>query len=176
MPEQERGDADAGLAHQRSDEPKPRTPRSGRGQLVDLDELDLRKRDDHELGNPHPGLDHERSSRASVLSSVERAARRGSRSPRDPGVFTIVIPCALDEARARLHEAGVPVGDRDGEPGRDEGALARRQLDALAGREVQACVARVRARRQHGVRPQPADGQLDEAQAVSRERAASATR
>ena len=38
------------------------------------------------------------------------------------------------EAGARLDEAGVPVGDRDGEPGADERALTRRQLDALARR------------------------------------------
>ena len=38
------------------------------------------------------------------------------------------------EPRARLDEAGVALRDRDGEAGADERPLARRELDALAGR------------------------------------------
>ena len=51
------------------------------------------------------------------------------------------------EARARLHVARVAVRDRDGEPRRHERTRARRELDALAGREVHPRVAAVRARR-----------------------------
>ena len=48
-------------------------------------------------------------------------------------------------------------GDRDGEPGADERALPRRQLDALARREVEPRVALVRPRRDDRGGMQPAD-------------------
>ena len=60
------------------------------------------------------------------------------------------------EPRARLHEAGVPLGDRDGEPGRDERALTGRELDTVAGAEVEPGVARVGARRHDRLVAHPA--------------------
>ena len=74
------------------DDPKPRTPRSLSGQLVDLDELDLRQREHHELRDAHARLDDERLAR-DRCSAVRPAARRGSRSRSSPGVLTIEIPC-----------------------------------------------------------------------------------
>ena len=67
------------------------------------------------------------------------------------------------EARARLDEACVALRDRDGEPGRDERALARRELDALARSRGRGRRRRVGARRHHRLRAQPRDRQLDHA-------------
>ena len=67
------------------------------------------------------------------------------------------------ETRARLHEAGVAVRDRDGDAGPDRRALARRQRYALDGREVEAGVAGVGLRGEYGVGTEAADRQLDQA-------------
>jgi hypothetical protein len=70
---------------------------------------------------------------------------------------------ARREPRARLHEAGVAERDRDREPGADERTLAGRQLDALAGGEVESGVAGVCARGHDCVVAQPLHRQLDHA-------------
>ena len=94
-------------------------------QLVDLDELDLGHRQHDELRDAHARLDDERLARVGVqqrdlqLAAVAGVDEAGRVDDRDAVLRR--------EARARLHEARVPVGDRDGEPGRDERALARRR-------------------------------------------------
>jgi hypothetical protein len=82
------------------------------------------------------------------------------------------------EARARLDEAGMALRDRDREPGADGRPLAGGELDALAGGEVEARVARVGAGRDDRRVVQPADPELDQAlsRRVSGSRLASATR
>ena len=67
------------------------------------------------------------------------------------------------EAGARLDEARVAFGDRDREAGADERPLPRSELVPLAGGQVEAGVARVRALGQHRVRVQAADRKLDHA-------------
>ena len=128
------------------------------------------KRHDHELGDPHPRLDDERLARVGVeqddpqlaaVAGVDQARRVDDRDP-----------VLRRQAGARLDEACVALRDRHREARRDQRPLAGTELDALAGREIEAGVARVGAPGQHGVVPQPLDRQLD--QALSR--VASATR
>ena len=61
------------------------------------------------------------------------------------------------EARARLDEAGVALGDRDGEAGADRRPLARAEHDALAGGQVEPRVAGVGALGKRRVLAQPRD-------------------
>ena len=161
-PEQERGDADAGLGrHQCPDEPKPPVAALAPGQLVDLAQRRVRHADDDELGDPHAGLDDERLARVGVvedhpqLAAVARVDEPGRVHDRDPVLRR--------QARARNDEAGVTLGDRDGDACSDHRPLARPELVPLAGDEVEAGVARVGARGQHGVVAEPRDGQLDHA-------------
>ena len=51
------------------------------------------------------------------------------------------------QARARLHEPCIALGNRDREPGSDDGPLPRAELVALAGAEIEAGVAGVSALR-----------------------------
>ena len=67
------------------------------------------------------------------------------------------------EAGARLDEAGIALGDRDGEAGRDERPLAGRQLDVLARGEVESRVAVVGALGDDGVGMETPDRELDQA-------------
>ena len=67
-----------------------------------------------ELGDPHPRLDHERLARVGVEQD-RPAARRGSPASIRPGRVHDRDPVPRGEARARLHEARVALGDRDGE-------------------------------------------------------------
>jgi hypothetical protein len=140
------------------------------GQLVDLDGLDPGKLEQDELRDAHPGLDDEGLTRVGVqerdaqLAAVAGVDEAGSVHDRD---------AVLDrKPGTRLDEARVALGDRDREAGADERALARRELDPVARGQVEAGVARVRARRDDRVVSQPPDRQLD--QALSR--CASATR
>ena len=80
------------------------------------------------------------------------------------------------ETRARLDEAGVALRDRDGEPGADHRTLAGPELDALARREVEPCVACVRATRDERVLVEAPDRQFDHAVDVWWVTVASATR
>jgi hypothetical protein len=57
----------------------------------------------------------------------------------------------------------VAVRDRNGEPSADGCTLPRSELDALARRQVEAGVARVRARGHDRVVTQALDGELDHA-------------
>lgn len=70
------------------------------------------------------------------------------------------------EARAGLDEPGEAVGDRDRDSGGDEGALARAELDALAGGQVETGVTGVGAGGDDRAGVEAADLELD--QAVSR--------
>ena len=87
----------------------------GLGKLVDLDEIELRHREHHELRDPHPRLDHERLARVGVqqddaqlapVAGVDQARRVHDREP---------VP--RSEPGARLDEARVALRDRDREPG-----------------------------------------------------------
>ena len=95
------------------------------GQLLDLDRLDLRARD--RRAGRSASRARRRTTRASVFSSAtELAAVAGVDEPRRVHDRDAV---PRREPRARLHEPGVPVRDRDGEPGAarpDRPALARR--------------------------------------------------
>ena len=77
------------------------------------------------------------------------------------------------KAGPRLNEPRVAGRNRDRDPGPDERALAGRELDVLARREVEAGIPRVGPVRQQRVGSKPSDSKLD--QAVSRFRWASAT-
>ena len=78
------------------------------------------------------------------------------------------------EPRARLHEAGVPLGDRHCEPGRDQRPLARRELDADRRRPGRA--RRRRSTRAPGSPPRPATAGSGARSGRSPARAASAIR
>ena len=135
-----------------------------RGQFVDLDELDPGNGQHDELGNPHSRLDDERLPQIGVqqgdlklaaVARVDEARRIDDRDAmlrREPGAW--------------LDKPGIAVGDRDGKAGCNERTFPGRELDALAGGQVEARVARVGTRGYDGVRAQPPDRQLD--QAVSR--------
>ena len=120
---------------------------------------------DHELRDPHPRLDDERLARVGVEQLDQQLA----------AVAGVDEARACSRSRSRASRRGPsaagrsprsPPGSRPrGRSGRAR-ALAGRELDALARREVEAGVARVRARREHGLVAQPPDRQLD--QAVSR--------
>ena len=74
------------------------------GQLVDLDECDLRQGDDHELGDTHARLDDERLARVGIQEiDQELAAVTGIDEPR--GVDDR-DPILRRKAGARLDEAG----------------------------------------------------------------------
>jgi hypothetical protein len=145
-----------------------------RRQLGHLDELDLGQLEHDELGDPHPRLDGEAVARVRVqqhdaqLAPVAGVDQAGRVDDADP-----VPRC---EAGARLHEARMAVGDRDGEAGGDGGALARAEHDALARREVEPGVALVGALRDDSVVTQTRDRELDHVAFASRKRSASATR
>ena len=64
------------------------------------------------------------------------------------------------QARARQHQPGVSVGDRDGEPGRHHRARPRRDLEVGVRAQVEPGVARVLGLGQRGARVEPAEGQL----------------
>src|SRR5581483_842768 len=72
-------------------------------------------------------------------------------------------PVLCREARARLDEAGVALGDRNSESRADGRARSGCKLDAFAGGEIETCVAAVRARRYDRVVAQTLNRQLDHA-------------
>ena len=161
LPAQDRRDADPRLGHQWRDEPKPRTPRSLSGSSSTSTGSSSGSGSDDELRDPHPGLDHERLARVGVqqhdpdlaaVALVDQARRVHDRQ---------AVP--RREAGARLNEARVAFGDRDREAGADERPLPRSELVPLAGGEVEAGVARVRALGHDRVRVQAADRKLDHA-------------
>ena len=82
---------------------------------------------------------------------------------------------ARRQPRAGLDESGEAVGDLDGQPGRHDGALAGRELDALAGSEIHAGVALVGARGKRRLGSQPPHPELDHP-CTRAEEGASATR
>ena len=151
-PAQERRDADPRLRART----RPRTSRSrarrARSPAARRPRRARRRgtREHDELGDPHPGSTVNALARVGVqehdaqLAAVAGVDEPGRVDDRD------AVP--RGEARARLDEAGVAVGDRDREAGADGRPLPRREHDALAGREVEARVAGVRAARAHGVR------------------------
>ena len=131
------------------------------GKLVDLDRVDAGNLEHDELRDPHARLDDERLARVGVQQrDLQLAAVAGVDQPRRVHDRDAVL---RREARARLDEARVSLGDRDGEPGADQRALARCELDVLARREVEARVAGVGAARDDRVVAQPPDRQLDHA-------------
>ena len=67
------------------------------------------------------------------------------------------------QPRARVHETAVPLRQREGDPGRHQRALPRREHDVDRGVQVGAGVAGVRVgrERQRGVQPDHGDGQGD---------------
>src|SRR5512133_3492348 len=71
------------------------------------------------------------------------------------------------QARTRLHEAGVPVGDGDGDAGPDRRALAGCERYPLDGGEVEAGVTGIRLRREERVGTEAADRELDQADSRS---------
>jgi hypothetical protein len=145
-----------------------------RGKLLDLDELQLWDRQNDELRNSHPGLDQKRLFHIGVEQHDSKlAAVAGIDEPRRVHHRETVAGC---EPGAGLDEAGVAVRDRDGKPRADEGSLAWRELDALAGREVQAGIPRVGALGNDRVIPQPLDRQLDQRARRTGSTRASATR
>jgi hypothetical protein len=64
------------------------------------------------------------------------------------------------ETRARLDEAGVPIGNRDRETGAHERTLARADLDTVASGEIEPGVSRIRLDRDDRVVAQALDEEL----------------
>src|SRR5206468_12356289 len=83
---------------------------------------------------------------------------------------------ARGEPGTRLDETGVSLRNRDGQTGADERSLARSELDALARREIEPGVTRVRALRHDSIRVQPLDRKLDQRARRAGSERASATR
>ena len=80
------------------------------------------------------------------------------------------------QAGARQHQARVAVGNRDGHAGADDRALPRRELCALARRQIEARVALVGLRGEHGILAQARDRQLRSGAFRAEPSPASATR
>jgi hypothetical protein len=66
-----------------------------------------------------------------------------------------------------LHEARVPVGNCNSEPGPHHGALAWRERKTLGGRQIEPCVARIGPFGENGVGVQAANRDLDQADSRS---------
>ena len=66
------------------------------------------------------------------------------------------------EARPRLYEACVPIGNRHGQAGPDDRPRTGSELDALRCGEVEAGVAFVRLRREDRILAQSLDRKLDQ--------------
>ena len=146
-PAQDRRHADPGLgAHQASarlEEPNPRTPRSVAGSSSTsavstgangtTTSWAIRMPGSTTNGAAGVGVEQDHTHLAAV-AGVDQAGRVQHRHPvlgRQP--------------RARLDEAGVPLGDRDREPRADDCPLARPDLRALARDEVEPGIARIGA-------------------------------
>src|SRR5207249_11041123 len=116
------------------------------GELVHLEQRDRGHWEDDELGDAHPGLDGERLVRVGVeeddaeLSPVPRVDETGRVDDCDA--------VARRKARTRLHEPRVPVGNRDGKPCADQRTISRRERDAVACRQVEACITWIRLTRE----------------------------
>ena len=141
-------------------EPSRSHPRRGRaGQRVHLVEDGVLDPLDDELGDPVAAVEHDRLPRVEVderhldlaaVAGVDRAGRVDQRHAvlhREPG--------------PRVHEGGVPLGQRDRDAGREQHALPRRALGVDGGDEVDAGVARVRVRRQRHVGVEPPHEHVD---------------
>ncbi len=70
-----------------------------------------------------------------------------------PGRVDECDTVAHGQARSRLDEAGMALGNRHGQAGSHRRPLARRQLDELAGGEIETGVAGIGARRNNCVGP-----------------------
>ena len=157
-----------------ADEPKPRTPRSLSGSSSTSTSSTLRKREDHELRDPHARLDGERLARVGVrgarpdLAAVAGVDQAGRVHERDP------VP--RRETGARLDEARMPFGNRNGQAGADRPpARPARAHRARRRRDRVRRLPRRRAR-EHRVRAQPLDRQLDHARSAAGACRGSATR
>ena len=143
VPSQHGGDADPRLgSHQAPEEPRPPSPRSLGGSSSTSTSSTDGQLDDHELRDAHPGLDDERLGAVGVqedhlhLAAVARVdeARR----------VHLAEPVARRQARARHDETGVSGGNRDREPRPDHRACPWRDLDPLAGGEIEPRIGLVR--------------------------------
>ena len=147
----------------RPDEPKPLSPRSLAGSSSTSRSSACGHGDDDAAARSASPA-RPRTAPAGRCCAGSRAARRGSRSRRGPGVLTIVIPCSRGEARARRDQPGVALRDRDGDARADQRSLARGEL-------VRARRRRGRGRRRPdtpasgstGVVAEPCDRDLDHA-------------
>ena len=97
------------------------------------------------------------ASAGSVLSSVTLISPRYPAST-VPGAFTIVTPCLAASPDRGMHERGVPVGQRDGHPGRHHRPLRRApsSTSAAANRSTPG-VPRMGPGGQRQIRVQPLD-------------------
>ena len=157
----------------RADEPKPRSPRSDVGQLVDDAQLDRRHGQQHELRDPHPGLDLERVLAVGVqeddaqLAAVAGVDEPGRVHDRDPVLDRRGRSAAARSRRSRA-------GSRRRRPSRRVARSPGLEHDALARGEVEARVSR-RRRAAAARRPAAAGGSAARrAQPSSRFRSASA--
>ena len=160
VPAEDGRDADARLgAHHTREEPNPRAPRSLAGQL----------------GRPRPTSRPATATTTSCAIRMPGSTTNGSLAVGveqhdahlaavagvdEPGRVHDRDPVARGQAGARLHEAGIASGMATARPVRRRLARPGR-AHALAGGEVEAGVARVGPRRQHGVLAQPPHRQLD---------------
>ncbi len=94
----------------------------------------------------------------------------------EPGRVHDADAVACGEARARLDEPAYPSGISTAMPGRNHRALARREDDALAGREIESGVALVGLLGQVCVVAETPDGDIDHRAETSSRSCSPATR
>ncbi len=150
-PAEDRRNADPRLPHaQLADDPNPREPRS----LVASSSTSTSRTEATGTMTSWamriPGLDGERLARVGVQEHDQHLPAVAGVD--EAGRVDDADPVARGEPRTRLHEPRVSLRDLDGDPGRDDGALARLERDLLARSEVEPGVTR---RRPGSAAPRP---------------------
>jgi hypothetical protein len=111
------------------------------GQRGGLVELHLLHPLDHKLRDPVPAPEADRLQAIRVEQrDLYLPAIAGVHRPR--GVHD-GDPVAGGQPRARMHERRVTGGQRDGDAGRDQGTLPRRQVHVLSRAQIRAGIARM---------------------------------
>ena len=150
-----------GSGHGRMTAGGPETPlgpgRAGKFRhLVEAHLLDLL---DNQLGNAVETLEPHALARVEIdHDHLDLPTVPGIHRPR--GIHE-GDPAAGGQAGSRVHEGRVPVGQGDGHPGGQHGALAGGQLGGLGGHQIAAGVAGVPVRRERDLRVDAADQHVD---------------
>src|SRR5919108_2603331 len=141
---------------------------SGRGQLVDEDRSHGGELHHDELGDPIAlsdlhrlvrGEGYHRAQHLAPVAGVDQAGSVGEGQASSGG-----------QTRAREHETGVAVGDRDGHAGGHEGPLPRLHGDAHRGAEIEAGVPRMPGLGQPPLGPDAGERQVHPTRSISSSR------